>query len=93
MSKKFLLLIAIFLTAFFAACQPNPTRIDSTDQPRDNQMANHSGTNHSTTHNNSVNHEMTNANTMTSNNANNQMMNNSVNQSEMKPESRTNTGN
>jgi len=93
MSKRILLLAVISMAAFIIACQPNPTQIHSTVQPRDNRQAtNHSGANHSTAHGDSTNHEMSNANAMTSNNANHQTMNNAVNHSERKTESRSNTG-
>ena len=94
MSKKSLLLFVICLTAFISACQPNPTPIDSTYQPRDNRaVTNHTETNHSTMNGNSMNHEMTDSNSMNSNRTNSEISNqNSANHSETKPEGRTNSG-
>ena len=97
MSKKFTLSAVILLTAFIAACQPNPTLINSTVQPRDNRQpaaTTHSETNRTTTHGDSTNHEAVNSAASNSNEANVGMANaNSTNRQEMKRESRTNTGN
>jgi hypothetical protein len=93
MSKKFILTAFIFVISFTAACQQqNPTPIESTYQPRDTNRpaANHNETKHGNSAGNSANHETTETNTM---NANTSMMNaNMTNQTEMKPESRTNSG-
>ena len=94
MSKKSLMFIVICFTTLVAGCQPNPVRLDSTYQPRDNrQVINHSESNHSPA--NTVNAEPTNAAPVNSNsmNANTSMMNaNMTKPSEMKTESRTNSG-
>ena len=56
MSKYSFLLAAILLTALLAACQPNPTRIDSTVHKPENQSSttSHASNSHSDNHNGSI---------------------------------------
>ena len=96
MSKKFISTAFIFIISFTAAAclQQNPTPIESTYQPRDSNRpsANHNETKHENSAGNSANHGETSTETNTMN-ANTSMMNaNMTNQTEMKPESRTNSG-
>ena len=55
MSKYSFLLAAILLTALLAACQPNPTRIDSTvHKPEGQGSTSHASNTHTDNHNGSV---------------------------------------
>ena len=93
MSKKLFLFIAILSITFIAACQPNPTPLDSTYQPRDNrQVLNKSETNAEMT-NTSMNKDMSNANsTMNSNAATGAPVNaNSMNRPPMNAEPHANS--
>ena len=76
MSKHSFLSVAVLLTALLAACQPNPTRIDSTVHKHEgqssashdstsNQLDNHNGSihtdvNHNSTKRNPSEHDSTN---------------------------------
>ncbi len=56
MSKHSFLSAAVLLTALLAACQPNPTRIDSTVHKPENQSSttSHASNSHSDNHNGSI---------------------------------------
>jgi len=80
MSKHSFLSVAVLFTALLAACQPNPTRIDSTVHKHESQSsASHNLTGHSDNHNGSI-HTDTNHNS-TKRNPSEQ---DSMNHSEMK---------
>jgi len=55
MSKHSFLSAAVLLTALLAACQPNPTRIDSTvHKPEGQSSTSHASNSHSDNHNGSI---------------------------------------
>ncbi len=55
MSKHSFLSTAVLLTALLAACQPNPTRIDSTvHKPEGQSSASHASNSHLDNHNGSI---------------------------------------
>jgi len=77
MSKHSFLSAAVLLTALFAACQSNPTRIDSTVHQHEGQSSDsHASTAHSNNHNGSIRTE-TNHNTTKRNPSEHDSMNHS----------------